>query len=104
MDVIKADVALKARNVLPNGPVAGDEEDDDYDDWNPVEQEAASSDNRGDGENSDDNDDSDDDWMPSTQGAADVNQSEKEALENPLRPRPIVEHGPSRFETNIGRG
>lgn len=74
-----------------------DEDDDDSDDWNPLIQQAADgAEAQAEGEAAGD---SDDEWAPQAQGAADVKQSEKEALERLLKPVPKAVEGPRRYET-----
>lgn len=94
MDVIKAAEAAAAASA------AEEEEDEDSDDaWNPMQQEAAPEAAGNDNAGEEEEEDSDDDWAPATQGAADVKQSEKEALAALLRPPPAADPGPARYET-----
>jgi len=100
LEVIKADEAAKAAAL---GEGEEDEEDSDDDEWNPTEQEAAPAPAAGQApaaaEGAEAEEDSDDDWAPQAQGAADVKQSEKEALAALLRPTPSAQPGFQRYET-----
>jgi len=65
--------------------------EEDSDDWNPMTQQAAQSDEP-DAED-------EDDWAPTTQGAADVQESEKEALQSLLKPASRAEPLRAAYET-----
>jgi len=98
LDVLRA---AEAAAKVAAGEDEGEEDEDDDDEWNPAEQEAAPEGaEAGAGEEeAEEEEDSDDDWAPQAQGAADVKQTEKEALAALLRPPPAPDAAPQRYET-----
>lgn len=95
VDVIKAEELAR---IAPAGDDDEDEDEDDDDEWNPTEQEAVPDGAVEDGE---DEEDSDEDWAPQAQGAANVKETEKQALDHLLRPSNLdkVDQGLTRYET-----